>query len=191
MTIRKIAQIGHPVLREPARRVSLEEIESERVQLLIDDMIETMRHASGAGLAAPQVHEPLRIVVIEVSKNKRYPYKPDIPLTVLINPQVEPLSEDSFENYEGCLSVPNLRGVVRRWAEVRVTGLDRDGQKIDKFVRGFTAGTFQHELDHLNGMLFVDRVTDPRTLTTWAAFEAHHQAAWLQRANLIREKYGQ
>src|SRR6516165_2102865 len=125
MTIRKIAQIGHPVLRLPARQVERREIQTPEFQALIDDLIETMRDANGAGLAAPQIHESVRLIAVEVSKNPRYPYKPDIPLTVLVNPVVTPLSDEHFENFEGCLSVPNLRGRVRRFAHVRVTGLLR------------------------------------------------------------------
>src|SRR5687768_10686971 len=118
--IRKIATIGHPVLRLPARRLSREELASPETQRFIDDLIATMRDAKGAGLAATQVFETVSICAIEVGDNPRYPYKPQIPLTVLVNPVVTPLSDLTFENYEGCLSVPNLRGRVRRFAEVRV-----------------------------------------------------------------------
>lgn len=191
MTIRKIAQIGHPILRQPARPVRLEEIDTPAFQALIDDLVETMRDASGAGLAAPQIHEPVRLVAVEVSRNPRYPYKPDIPLTVLINPVVKPLSDDRFENFEGCLSVPNLRGMVQRWAHVRVTGLDRHGQPFERIAKGFTAGTFQHELDHLDATIFVDRVEDPRTLTTWTEFERYHREAFLVKAQAIIDRWGE
>ncbi|MCC7382779.1 MAG: peptide deformylase [Deltaproteobacteria bacterium] len=191
MTIRKIAQIGHPILRQPARPVRLEEIDTPAFQALVDDLVETMRDASGAGLAAPQIHEPLRLFAVEVSRNPRYPYKPDIPLTVLINPVVKPLSDDRFENFEGCLSVPNLRGMVQRWAHVRVTGLDRHGQPFERIAKGFTAGTFQHELDHLDATIFVDRVEDPRTLTTWTEFERYHREAFLVKAQAIIDRWGE
>ncbi|MCC6552726.1 MAG: peptide deformylase [Polyangiaceae bacterium] len=181
MTLLKIAQIGHPVLRQRARELSREELLGAEAQRLIDDMIETMRDASGAGLAAIQVHAPVRIFVVEVKDNPRYPYKPNIPLTVVVNPVIEPISEETFENFEGCLSVPNLRGVVERRAEIRLTGWDREGEPIDKVVRGLSAGTFQHETDHLDGIVFVDRVKDPRTFCTWAEFDRHHKEAFVDR----------
>ena len=181
MTLLKIAQLGHPVLRQRAREITPEELASPATQQFIDDLVETMRDASGAGLAAIQVHNPVRIVAVEVKDNPRYPYKPNIPLTILVNPVLEPLGEERFENYEGCLSVPNLRGLVERWAEVHVTGLNRDGTPFDRVIRGLTAGTFQHECDHLDGKLFVDRVTDPTTLTTWAEFDRYHRQAFVER----------
>jgi peptide deformylase len=128
VTLLKIAQIGHPVLRERAREVSREELLDPEMQQFIDDLVETMRDASGAGLAAIQVHRAVRIVAIEVKDNPRYPYKPNIPLTVVVNPVLTPLSEERFDNYEGCLSVPNLRGLVERYAEVKITGMERDGR---------------------------------------------------------------
>ncbi|MFS8066269.1 MAG: peptide deformylase [Byssovorax sp.] len=181
MTLLKIAQLGHPVLRQRAREITPEELASPATQQLIDDLVETMRDASGAGLAAIQVHNAVRIVAVEVKDNPRYPYKPNIPLTILVNPVLEPLGEERFENYEGCLSVPNLRGVVERWAEVHVTGLNRDGTPFDRVIRGLSAGTFQHECDHLDGKLFVDRVKDPTTLTTWAEFDRYHRQAFVER----------
>lgn len=181
MTLLKIAQIGHPILRQRAREVTREELASPATQRFIDDLIATMRDASGAGLAAIQVHEPIRIVAVEVENNPRYPYKPRIPLTVVVNPVIEPLTQETFENYEGCLSVPNLRGVVDRVAEIRLTGWDREGAPIDRVYRGLSAGTFQHEADHLDGVIFVDRVKDPRTLCTWAEFDRFHKQAFVER----------
>lgn len=190
MTILKVAQIGHPVLREKARDVSREELLSPAFQGFIDALIDTMRDAAGAGLAANQVHEPVRVCVIEVKDNPRYPYKPNIPLTVLVNPVLTPVGEARFENYEGCLSVPDLRGVVKRHAEVRVQAWDREGQVIDRVVRGVTAGTFQHECDHLDGLLFVDRVEDPRTLCTWKEFGRQHEARFREHVRAIVAQYG-
>jgi peptide deformylase len=181
MTIRKIATIGHPVLRQPTSSIDPAELGSPGVQRLIDDMIETMRDANGAGLAANQVHEPVRIAVVEVNDNPRYPYKPPIPLTVLVNPMIEPIGDEQFENNEGCLSVPDLRGNVMRHVRIRVRWLDRDGTPHDEERRGLTAGTFQHECDHLDGRLFVDRVTDPTTLATWAQFDRFQRAAFVER----------
>jgi peptide deformylase len=193
MAIRKIATVGHPVLREVARNVSQDELRSEGVQRFIDDMVETMHDANGAGIAANQVYEPIRICVIEINKNPRYPYKPNYPLTILVNPVVAPLpgtEQETFLNYEGCLSVPNLRGEVRRFAQVRVKGWDRKGAELDFEVRGITAGTFQHELDHLDGKVFLDRVEDTRSLATWADFERFHLAAFAERARAIVATYG-
>jgi peptide deformylase len=190
MAIRKIASIGHPVLRERARSVTREELASPAVQSFIDDLIETMRDARGAGLAANQVHEPVRICVIEVSDNPRYPYKPNIPLTILVNPEVERLGDETFDNYEGCLSVPDLRGVVPRHTRARVRAWDRHGNDIDMTVNGLSAGTYQHEVDHLDGVLFVDRVVDSRTLCTWAEFDRHHRAAFVERATALVRRFG-
>ncbi len=175
MTILAIAQIGTPILRERAREVTADELRSAELQRFIDDLVEAMRDANGAGLAATQVYRGLRICAIEVGDNPRYPYKPKIPLTVLVNPVLTPLSGDMFDNYEGCLSVPDLRGLVPRHAEIRVQALDRHGAPIDREVRGITAGTFQHEVDHLDGKLFVDRVADTTTLCTWKAFARHRE----------------
>ncbi len=181
MTIRKIATVGHPVLRQRARELTADELAAPAAQQLIDDLIETMRDANGAGLAANQVHEPVRIAVMEVTKNPRYPYKPPLPLTVLVNPVIEPLDDEMVEINEGCLSVPNLRGNVMRHVNVRVHYLDRDGNRHDEVKRGLTAGTFQHEIDHLDGMLFLDRVQDTTTLTTWEQFERFHREAFVAR----------
>ena len=190
MTVRPIATVGHPVLRERARELSADELASPAIQALIDDMIATMRDAKGAGLAANQVHEPVRIAVIEVDRNPRYPYKPPIPLTVVVNPVIEPLDDEVVEINEGCLSVPNLRGNVLRHVTVRVRYLDRDGVEHDEVKRGLTAGTFQHECDHLDGMLFLDRVVDTRTLTTWEDFERFHRDAFVARITEFVERVG-
>jgi len=190
VSVRPIATIGHPILRERAREVSPAELASPAVQGLIDDMIETMRAAAGAGLAAPQVHEGLRIAVIEVDHNPRYPYKPPIPLTVIVNPVIEPLDDELVELNEGCLSVPDLRGDLRRHVSIRVRSLDRAGRAVDEVRRGLTAGTFQHEVDHLDGILFVDRVEDPRTLTTWEQFDRFHRDAFVERITAFVERVG-
>jgi peptide deformylase len=178
--IRPIVQVGDPVLRGRARELEPGELRSAEVQALVDDLVETMRDAGGAGLAAPQVGVPLRLFVVEVRDNPRYPYKPPIPLRVLANPELRPLGDETFPSYEGCLSVPDLRGLLPRHAAVEVSYLDRDGRRVRERVRGLSAGTFQHELDHLDGVLFLDRVEDPRTLTTWEAFRRFHEAGWLQ-----------
>lgn len=181
MTLLKIAHIGNPLLRQRSRELSREELLSDATQRFIDDMIETMRDANGAGIAAVQVHNPVRIFAVEVKDNPRYPYKPNIPLTIVVNPVITPLTNETFDNYEGCLSVPNLRGVAPRFAEVRVTGWDREGQPFERVARGLTAGTFQHEKDHVDGLLFVDRVKDPTTFCTWAEFDRYHKQAFVER----------
>lgn len=185
-----IAQIGEPILRKPTREVSREELASPEFQRFIDSLVETMHHANGAGLAANQVHHGVRVCALEVKDNPRYPYKPNIPLTVLVNPHLEPVGEETFDNFEGCLSVPDLRGVVPRHAEIRVRALDRDGNEIDEVVRGITAGTYQHEVDHLDGKLFVDRVVDPTTLCTWKTFQRYHEPTFRDRVREIVGRYG-
>jgi peptide deformylase len=190
MSVREIATVGHPVLRTPAREVGADELRAPEVQRLIDDMVETMRDAGGAGLAANQVHELLRIAVIEVDHNPRYPYKPPIPLTVLVNPVLEPVGDETVEINEGCLSVPDLRGVLERHVAVRVRYLDRDGNEHHEAKRGLTAGTFQHEVDHLDGILFLDRVRDPRTFTTWEQFDRHHRDEFVARISEFVERVG-
>ncbi len=190
MTVREIVTVGHPVLRERAREVAADELATSEVQQLIDDLVDTMRAANGAGIAANQIGVPLRITTIEVNDNPRYPYKPRIPLTIVVNPIIEPLDDELVEINEGCLSVPNLRGNVMRHVNVRVRYLDRDGVEHDEVRRGLTAGTFQHECDHLDGRLFLDRVTDPTTFTTWEQFERFHRAAFVERITEFVRRVG-
>jgi len=189
VTILPILEIGHPTLRQRARELTTEELAAPETQRLVDEMIETMRNAAGAGLAANQIGRPLRIAVAEVDHNPRYPYKPPIPLTVFVNPVIEPLDEELVAINEGCLSVPDLRGEVPRHVNVRVRYLDRDGNEQDEVKRGLTAGTFQHEVDHLDGVLFCDRA-DPRTLATWEQFERFHRDAFVERITEFVERVG-
>jgi peptide deformylase len=190
MAVRAITTVGDPVLRTRARDVTAEELRSPEAQALVDDLIDTMRAAGGAGLAANQIGELLRIAVVEVHDNPRYPYKPDIPLTVIVNPVIEPVGDETVEINEGCLSVPDLRGTVDRFLAVRVRYLDRHGEPREDIRRGLTAGTFQHEVDHLDGLLFLDRVSDPTTFTTWEQFDRHHREAFLEHARAIVERAG-
>lgn len=178
MALRKIAQLGEPVLRQRARELSLSELASPEIQRLIDDLVETMREADGAGLAAPQVFESVALCVIEVKDNPRYPGVGAIPLTVLVNPRVTPLaSEDEvIEVYEGCLSVVGLRGRVRRPRRVRVEAWDRAGQPLAFEWEGFRAAVVQHETDHLLGKLFVDRAA-PESLTFLREYERYVPAS--------------
>jgi len=181
--------IGDPVLRERTAEVTPDHLDSGDVQQLIDDMVETMRDADGAGIAAPQVSRALRIAVVEVTHNPRYPYKPPIPLTVLVNPVIIAVGDETVMVNEGCLSVP-LRGEVRRHVSIRLSYLDRHGQQRGSVVRGLTAATMQHECDHLDGTLFVDRVEDPRTLATWPEFERHHRDAFVERITEFVSRVG-
>ncbi len=185
-----IANIGNPILRQVAKEITIDQIDSEEIQSFIDNLIETMYFANGAGLAANQVSVPWRIFAVEVKDNVRYPYKPNIPLTILINPQIEFLTEDRFDNYEGCLSVPNLRGVVERCPEIRIEGFNRVGEPVEIFSKGITAGTFQHENDHLDGVLFPDKVKDTKSLCTWDEFKKHHEEDVIKQVEKVVAKYG-
>ena len=185
MTIR---QVGDPVLRERAQEVDPEQLPA--LQGLIDDMIATMREAGGAGLAANQVGDLHRILVAEVDHNPRYPYKPPLPLTVMVNPVIEPLGPETIPIIEGCLSVPGLRGELDRFAAIRVRYLDGDGVEREATFEGLSAGTFQHEVDHLDGILFLDRVRDPATFTTWEQFARHHRDAFVARAEALTARVG-
>lgn len=190
MTVRDILHVGNPLLRVPCREVSADELASSAMQTLIDDLIDTMHAANGAGIAAPQIGESVRIATIEVRNNPRYPYKPPIPLTVVVNPVITFLDDELVEINEGCLSVPNMRGNVMRHVNIRVTYVDRDGVAHDEIKRGLTAGTFQHELDHLDGLLFLDRVHDTRSLTTWEQFERFHRDDFVARISAFVARVG-
>ena len=180
MAILKVARLGHPVLREKARPVPVGEIRSAGIQQLIDDMVETMREYDGAGLAATQVHQPVQIAVIEVDANPRYPDAPGIPLTVVINPVVTALTEELEEGWEGCLSVPDMRGMVPRVTAVRLQCYDREANPVDLVAKDFFARVIQHETDHLHGIVYVDRMRDLRTLS--------HIAEWNKYWLGIREQ---
>jgi peptide deformylase len=175
MAILKVARLGHPILRQVARPVSPAHIRSPEIQRFIDDMVETMREYDGAGLAANQVHTLLQIAVIEVEGNPRYPEAADIPLTVLINPVVTPSGEEMVDGWEGCLSVPDMRGMVPRYTEVRLQACDRAGERIDLVAKDFFARVIQHETDHLNGIVYPDRMRDLSTLS----FIAEWNKYWL------------
>jgi peptide deformylase len=181
MAIRKIAQLGEPVLRQEARPLRREELAEAPTKRLIDDMIDTMRDADGAGLAAPQVYESVQLVVIELASPRRYPDVEPIPLLVLANPVLTPLvgqdgaplaDAEAITVYEGCLSVTGVRGRVRRPRRVRVQALDRDGGPLDFVWEGFRAAVVQHEVDHLRGTLFVDRAL-PRSLIFLREYERY------------------
>jgi peptide deformylase len=190
MSVKEVLQIGHPVLAARAEEVALDAIASPEVQGWIDDMIDTMRDANGAGIAANQIGIPYRLFTVEVGNNPRYPYKPAVPLTVMINPQIRFLSDKTFASNEGCLSVPNIRGVVSRRLEIAVSGYDREGQPVDFEVRGYSACTWQHEADHLDGILFPHRVTDPTTFCSWQIFQDYRQADFARQVETLVEEWG-
>ena len=190
MTILDIAKIGHPELRIRATEVDVNELKSVEMQTFIDDLIETMRHANGAGLAATQVLRHQRICAVEVNNNPRYPYKPQVPLTILVNPVLTPINDEMFENNEGCLSVPGLRGNVWRYTSIHVEALDRHGIKIDEIIRGMTACTYQHEVDHLDGLLFMDKVEDTSTFASWDSFDKYQHHEFVVRVKELVAKFG-
>lgn len=163
--ILKVARLGNPILRHEAKKVSLGQLDSAGFQAFLQDMIQTMREYDGVGIAAPQVHVGVQWVVIEAEHNPRYPRAPRIPLTVLINPRVQPLSKKKVYDWEGCLSVEGLRGRVPRWQSVRVEAYNVKGKKVRFKASGFLARVIQHEWDHLRGKVFLDRMDDMRTLT--------------------------
>ncbi len=190
MAIRDILQIGHPILAARAAEVEIENIQTAEVQGWIDDMIDTMRDANGAGIAANQVAIPHRLFVIEVGDNPRYPYKPNIPLTVVINPEIKFLSDQTFVSNEGCLSVPQMRGNVDRHVEIAVSYYDRDGRQQSHQIRGYSACTWQHEADHLDGILFPHRVTDAQSFCSWQTFQDFQQQAYSEHVNQLVKKWG-
>lgn len=171
-----IAQIGHPILRNKTKDIPINEIKSENTQKIIEKMIKTMRKHNGAGLAANQIYEPIRICIIEVLDNPRYKHLNTIPLKVLINPKVI-IKKDSatFNSYEGCLSVPNLRGKVKRYNTINVTYYTMDAKKITEDIKGLESIVYQHEIDHLDGYLFTDKVEDNSTLVTYENYQKYYE----------------
>ena len=158
MSVRDILKMGVPRLLRVARPVQA--FNSPELKALVDDMFETMRAVDGAGLAAPQIGVDLALVIFGFSKNDRYPDAPPVPETVLINPKIEALCDVEEEGWEGCLSVPGLRGVVPRWARIRYSGSDLQGRRIEREAEGFHARVVQHECDHLIGLLYPMRIRD-------------------------------
>lgn len=165
MAIRKVVRMGHPVLRRPAEPLAREDIASETTRRLIADMIDTMHDYGGIGLAAPQVGEPVRLAIIEIPEGgSRYGDIPGMPLTVFVNPLITVRDPATKGFWEGCLSVPGLRGFVERPQKIRVDYLDLEGREQSLELDGFLATVFQHELDHLDGKLYIDRLADTRLL---------------------------
>ena len=183
MAILKVARMGHPVLRARARAIDPGDIRSPRIQQLIDDMFETMREYQGVGLAAPQVHESLRLFVAGLPPDENGPDDdPDaddrrMPLVALINPEITPVGVETVEDWEGCLSIPDIRGRVPRARQITVRAYDRRGKRVELRASGFTARVIQHETDHLDGVLFFDRMKSFDSLTFLDEFARY----WSQR----------
>ena len=179
MSILKVARMGHPVLRVRAKPLEPADIKSPRLQQLIDDMFETMQEYQGVGLAAPQVHESLRLFVAGFPPRRDGDDEEDeeeedrVPLMALINPEITIVGDDTADDWEGCLSVPDIRGRVPRAREIQVKALDRRGRRIEINARGFTARVIQHETDHLDGVLFLDRMESFETLTFLEEFSKY------------------
>ena len=167
MPVRPIVRLGHPALRSPAQPVPPAHISDPEIQALIDDMVETMHEAHGVGLAATQVGEEAQLFVYQA------PGPPEIPLRVVVNPMITPQAREVIYDWEGCLSIPDLRGLVPRHPTVRVQGLDRDGRPLDYVVSGFEARIVQHEYDHLNGVVFLDRMRVLRSLAYFDEWESY------------------
>jgi peptide deformylase len=171
--ILKVARLGHPVIRAVAQPVDPAMINTPEFQKLLDDMVDTMREYTGVGLAAPQVHLSLQIAVLEVEHHPRYPEMPPVPLTFLINPQVTVLDASTVEDWEGCLSIPEMRGMVPRFKQLRVTAIGRQGQALDFLANDFHARVIQHETDHLKGEVYLDRMSNLRTLSHLAEWQRY------------------
>ncbi len=160
MAVRDILRMGHPMLLQAAKPVT--EFNTGRLDALIRDMFETMAANRGAGLAAPQIGEPLRVVIFGLEENPRYPDAAPVPMTVLINPLITPLADTVEDGWEGCLSIPGMRGLVPRCTHIRYGGMDPQGRPFERTVDGFHARVVQHEVDHLDGILYPRRIRDLR-----------------------------
>ena len=156
MAIREILRMGNPILLKVSEKVK--KFDTPEIHELIKDMIETMKDAQGAGLAAPQVGESIQLVIFGVDKNERYPDAEEVPFTVLINPVITPLTQEKEDDWEGCLSVPGMRGVVPRYKTINYKGFDQYGNEINRNAEGFHARVVQHECDHLLGILYPSRI---------------------------------
>lgn len=190
MAIRPVLEIGHPLLLAPAEEVAAADITTAEIQAHITDMVDSMRSTHGSGIAANQIGVPLRMFAVEVANNPRYPYKPAIELDVFINPRIEFLSERTFDNFEGCLSVPGMRGIVERHLEINVHGYNTAGEPITREMRGYSAGTYQHEADHLDGTLFPHRLTQARSLCSWQIFKDFHEESFKQQVSALVAEFG-
>ncbi|MCC6274752.1 MAG: peptide deformylase [Leptospiraceae bacterium] len=162
MSVRKILKLGDPNLRKPSLDVTEEEIREKEFKKLIRDMFDTMKHAEGVGLAAPQIGVLKKLIVMGSEKNERYPDAPVVPERVIINPKITLLDSPLKGYWEGCLSVPGMRGLVERPSKISIEWMDERLEKYKEVIEGFQAVVFQHEVDHLSGILYVDRLKDPK-----------------------------
>lgn len=167
--------MGHPKLRAISKEIELSEIHSKTIQDEIDGLIDTMRLANGAGIAAPQVGIMNRIFIMGMNNNPRYPDQESFPLLVSINPKIKELTNETVEGWEGCLSIPDIRGKVNRFTKIELTAYDRNGELFKQKLEGFAAVVAQHELDHLNGVLFIDRMTDLSQLSFHKEYLTYHK----------------
>jgi peptide deformylase len=170
MSILKVARMGHPVLRQTARSITPSDLKDPMMQRLINDMIDTMHEYNGVGLAAPQIHEDLRLFVALFDDDPGS----DSEAVVVVNPEIVPLSEEKADGWEGCLSIPDIRGMVPRYTDILVRALDRTGRKVELTLKGFPARVAQHETDHLDGVLFFDRMTSMQSLTFLDEYSRYH-----------------
>jgi peptide deformylase len=181
MSILKVAKLGNPILRRVANPVTVEESRDPGFALFLEEMVETMRKLDGVGLAAPQVFHSKQVIVIESLENLRDPDSPSLPLLIVLNPMITHYSEETQEGWEGCLSLDNLRGRVVRSAFIHLDGFNPAMEPISFDAEGFLAVVFQHEVDHLNGKVFIDRMTDLTTLTHLEEYDRY----WMNRPEKV------
>lgn len=170
MSILKVARMGHPALRQKARPIESRELKTVALQKLIDDLIDTMYEYTGVGLAAPQVHEGIRLFVASLDENG----KEDVDPIAIINPEITPVGGAMVEGWEGCLSIPDIRGRVPRAQHIKLTAISRDGKRLEIDARDYAARVIQHEADHLDGVLFIDRMRGFGSLTYMEEFSRYH-----------------
>lgn len=174
MTTLEVLKMGNPGLRTVCKKVVETDICSDEFQTFLKDMVNTMREKNGVGIAAPQVGVSKRVFAMEVANNPRYPGRDSFPLVIIINPEIRILSNDTLDSWEGCLSIPGIRGQLKRAEHIELSGVDSHGNLYREQLTGFPAIVAQHEMDHLNGILFIDRMTDLKTLS----FEAEFDQFW-------------
>lgn len=175
MGVLKVIKMGNPRLREVSEQVGLEEIQTAEFQKFIDELVGTMRFQNGAGIAAPQVDVLKRVFTMEMGDNPRYPDRGTFPLYIVVNPEIEAIGDTKVDSWEGCLSIPNIRGRLKRFERVKFSGLDRKGNHFEVQLDGFASVVAQHELDHLNGVLLIDRMDSMETLT----FQDEYEKYWM------------
>jgi peptide deformylase len=171
-TLLQVAQLGHPILRKKAKKV--QDISSPEIQQLIDDLILTVADVNGVGIAAPQVYQSHRLFIMASHPNPRYPHAPEMAPTAMINPQIESFSKEIEKDWEGCLSIPGVRALVPRAKKIQVSYFTRDGKKVKTEYESFLARIFQHELDHLDGLVFFDRLESPKDIYMEKEFQKNH-----------------